>query len=135
MMFRISAMLVLAGPPLHRPGERIPSPPGGTPRPGAPSSGSSSGVRRKVRRSSSRRPIAACGNSDGDLPMIQWTAAGPGPSFCLLVRHTDEEREWAYDRESDISCLDKALDEAQARGWTVADMKRDWAEVFCPRTR
>ena len=63
-----------------------------------------------------RRPIAAFGNSDGDLPMLQWTAAGPGPRFCLFVHHTDAAREWACtDRESSIGRLDKGLDEAQAR--------------------
>ncbi|MBL8417695.1 MAG: haloacid dehalogenase-like hydrolase [Dechloromonas sp.] len=77
-----------------------------------------------------RRPIAAFGNSDGDLQMLQWTTAGAGPRFALIVHHTDAEREWAYDRKSHIGQLDKALDEAQARGWTVVDMKRDWKTVF-----
>ena len=77
-----------------------------------------------------RRPIAAFGNSDGDLQMLQWTAAGQGPRFMFLVRHTDAEREWTYDRQSPIGRLDKALDEAQRHGWTVVDMKRDWKQVF-----
>ncbi len=77
-----------------------------------------------------RRPIAAFGNSDGDLQMLQWTAAGGGPRFMLLVHHTDGEREWAYDRQSPIGRLDKALDEAQMRGWTVVDMKKDWKKIF-----
>ena len=77
-----------------------------------------------------RRPVAAFGNSDGDLQMLQWTAAGPGPRFCLIVRHTDADREWAYDRVSHIGRLDKGLDEASARGWTVVDMKSDWKRVF-----
>jgi len=77
-----------------------------------------------------RRPIAAFGNSDGDLQMFQWTAAGPRPSFCLYVHHTDADREWAYDRTSSIGRLDKGLDEAKARGWTVVDMKTDWKHVF-----
>jgi hypothetical protein len=77
-----------------------------------------------------RRPIAAFGNSDGDLQMLQWTAAGDGPSFCLYVHHTDAEREWAYDRDSHIGRLDKGLDEAEARGWTVVDMKEDWKVVY-----
>jgi phosphoglycolate phosphatase-like HAD superfamily hydrolase len=76
------------------------------------------------------RPIAAFGNSDGDLQMLQWTAAGGGPRFMAIVHHTDAEREWAYDRQSHIGRLDKALDEATARGWTVVDMKRDWRAVF-----
>ena len=77
-----------------------------------------------------RRPIAAFGNSDGDLQMLQWTAAGEGARLMLLVRHTDAEREWAYDRESHIGRLDKALDEAKARNWTVVDMKQDWKAIY-----
>jgi phosphoserine phosphatase len=77
-----------------------------------------------------RRPIAAFGNSDGDLQMLQWTTAGPGPRFALYVRHTDAEREWAYDRKSSIGRLDKGLDEARAKGWTVVDMKQDWKVIF-----
>jgi len=77
-----------------------------------------------------RRPIASFGNSDGDLPMLQWTMAGSGPRFALLVHHTDAEREWAYDRNSPIGALDKALDEANAKGWTVVDMKTDWKTIF-----
>jgi hypothetical protein len=82
-----------------------------------------------------RRPIAALGNSDGDLQMLQWTAAGSGPSFMLLVHHTDAEREWAYDRESSIGHLDQALDEAQQRGWTVVDMKNDWKSIYPPEDK
>jgi phosphoglycolate phosphatase-like HAD superfamily hydrolase len=77
-----------------------------------------------------RRPIAAFGNSDGDLQMLQWTAAGSGARFCLYVHHTDAEREWAYDRQSSIGRLDKGLDEANARGWTVVNMKDDWKRIF-----
>jgi phosphoglycolate phosphatase-like HAD superfamily hydrolase len=77
-----------------------------------------------------RRPIAAFGNSDGDLQMLQWTAAGPGRRFCLYVHHTDAEREWAYDRESHIGRLDEGLDEARARGWTIVDMKADWKRIY-----
>ena len=77
-----------------------------------------------------RRPLAAFGNSDGDLQMLQWTAAGPGPRFCLFVHHTDAQREWAYDRKSSIGTLDKGLDEAQAKGWVVVDMKRDWKVIY-----
>jgi 2C-methyl-D-erythritol 2,4-cyclodiphosphate synthase len=77
-----------------------------------------------------RRPIAAFGNSDGDLQMLQWTTAGSGPGFALIVHHTDGEREWSYDRESSIGRLDKAMDEAKAKGWTVVDMKRDWKVIY-----
>jgi phosphoglycolate phosphatase-like HAD superfamily hydrolase len=77
-----------------------------------------------------RRPVMAFGNSDGDLQMLQWTAAGSGPRFAMIVHHTDAEREWAYDRDSHIGKLDKALDEAAQRKWTVVDMKNDWKTVF-----
>ena len=77
-----------------------------------------------------RRPIAAFGNSDGDLQMLQWTCSASGPRFCLYVRHTDAGREWAYDRDSHIGKLDKGLDEAAAKGWTVVSMKDDWNKVF-----
>jgi len=77
-----------------------------------------------------RRPTAAFGNSDGDLQMLQWTAAGPGTRFCLYVHHTDAEREWAYDRQSSVGRLDKGLDEARAKGWTVVDMKKDWNRIY-----
>jgi hypothetical protein len=85
-----------------------------------------------INRFIGRRPILAIGNSDGDLQMLQWTAAGAGPRLMGLVHHTDAQREYAYDRQSDIGRLDKALDEAAARGWTVIDMKRDWRAVFPP---
>jgi phosphoglycolate phosphatase-like HAD superfamily hydrolase len=77
-----------------------------------------------------RRPIMAFGNSDGDLQMLQWTCLVSGPRFCIYVHHTDAEREWAYDRDSPIGRLDKGLDEARARGWTVVDMKKDWRVIF-----
>ena len=77
-----------------------------------------------------RRPIAAFGNSDGDLQMLQWTTAGQGPRFALYVHHTDTEREWAYDREPSFGRLDKGLDEAQAKGWTIVNMADDWNVVF-----
>jgi phosphoglycolate phosphatase-like HAD superfamily hydrolase len=81
-----------------------------------------------------RRPIAAFGNSDGDLQMLQWTAAGNGARFCLFVRHTDAEREWAYER-TPIGRLEKGLDEANAKGWTVVDMKKDWKVIFPPEKK
>jgi phosphoserine phosphatase len=77
-----------------------------------------------------RRPIAAFGNSDGDLQMLQWTDAGEGPSLQVIIRHTDATREWAYDRESHIGRLDKALVEADAHGWTVVDMEKEWSVIY-----
>jgi len=83
-----------------------------------------------INRFIGRRPIFAFGNSDGDLQMLQWTMAGSGARFAGLVRHTDAEREYAYDRQSKIGKLDKALDEATAKGWAVVDMKKDWNKIF-----
>ena len=77
-----------------------------------------------------RRPVAAFGNSDGDLQMLQWTAAGHGPRFCMIVHHTDATREWDYDRDSHVGRLDKTLDEAKQRGWSIVDMKNDWKTVY-----
>jgi hypothetical protein len=77
-----------------------------------------------------RRPIAAFGNSDGDLQMLEWTTAGDGARLGVLIHHTDAEREWAYDRESHIGRLDRGLDEAAARGWTVVSMKDDWNAIY-----
>lgn len=79
-----------------------------------------------------RRPIASFGNSDGDLQMLQWTAAGDGARFMLLVHHTDAEREWAYDKESHIGKLDQAMTEAENKGWTVVDMQQDWKQIYPP---
>ena len=77
-----------------------------------------------------RRPIAAFGNSDGDLEMLEWTTAGAGVRFALFVHHNDAAREWAYDRAVKHRQLDKGLDEARGRGWTVVSMKDDWKTVF-----
>jgi len=77
-----------------------------------------------------KKPIFASGNSDGDLQMLQWTASNSYKSFMLYVHHTDELREWAYDRESLIGRLDVGLDEAAVHNWTVIDMKRDWKVVY-----
>jgi len=77
-----------------------------------------------------RRPIAAFGNSDGDLQMLQWTVAGDGPRLAAYVHHTDAEREWAYDRESHIGRFDKGLDEAREKGWLVIDMGEDWNVIY-----
>jgi len=88
-----------------------------------------------IQRFIGRRPLAAFGNSDGDLEMLQWTAAGEGARLMLLVHHTDAEREWAYDRDSHVGKLDKALDEARTRGWAIADMKEDWNTIFADPPR
>lgn len=77
-----------------------------------------------------RRPVIAVGNSDGDQAMLQYTAARKGPSLVVLVHHDDAQREYAYDRASSIGKLDKALDEARQRNWTVVSMKADWATIF-----
>lgn len=77
-----------------------------------------------------RRPTMAFGNSDGDFEMLEWTTAGAGPRFGLIVHHTDNEREHAYDRDSPFGRLARGLDEGPKRGWTILDMKRDWNQVF-----
>lgn len=77
-----------------------------------------------------RNPIAAFGNSDGDLQMLQYTEARSDPSLCVFIHHTDEEREWAYDQESHIGRLDRGLEEAGDKGWTVVDMKKDWKTIY-----
>jgi phosphoserine phosphatase len=77
-----------------------------------------------------RRPIAAFGNSDGDFQMLEWVTAGQGPRFGLIIHHDDAEREFAYDRASAAGKLDRGLDEASKRGWTVVSIKNDWKRVF-----
>jgi phosphoglycolate phosphatase-like HAD superfamily hydrolase len=89
--------------------------------PGKPSS---------INRIIGRRPVFAFGNSDGDREMLEWASTGTGPRFAGLVHHTDAGREYAYDRASHIGKLDKALDEASAKNWSVVDMKRDWKSIF-----
>jgi phosphoglycolate phosphatase-like HAD superfamily hydrolase len=83
-----------------------------------------------IQRHIGRRPIAAFGNSDGDFQMLEWTTAGKGARLGMIVHHTDAVREVAYDRESHVGRLDKGLDEAPKRGWTVIDMKTDWKTVY-----
>ena len=83
-----------------------------------------------IERIIGRRPVLAFGNSDGDQQMLEWTAAGRGRRLMALVHHTDDVREYAYDRTSDIGRLDKALDEAIAKSWIVVDMQKDWKRVF-----
>ncbi len=83
-----------------------------------------------IQRFIGRRPILAFGNSDGDLQMLQWTTAGTGARFAGLVHHTDDAREFAYDRTSHFGRLDKAWDEGKARGWTIVDMKSEWRRVY-----
>ncbi|MDP4836599.1 MAG: haloacid dehalogenase-like hydrolase [Burkholderiales bacterium] len=80
-----------------------------------------------------RRPVMAFGNSDGDREMLLWTTSGKGPRFGMLIRHTDDIREVAYDRQSHIGRLGKALDMAPETGWVVVDMKKEWKEIFPPK--
>jgi hypothetical protein len=79
-----------------------------------------------------RRPIAAFGNSDGDLQMLEWAMAGSGPRFALFVHHDDATREYAYDQADKLQTFSKGWDEALAKGWTVVSMKDDWSAVFPP---
>jgi phosphoserine phosphatase len=80
-----------------------------------------------------RRPILAFGNSDSDMQMIEYTMAGEGRRLGLFVHHTDADREYAYDRKSHVGTLDKALDQADANGWIIVDMKKDWKQIFPPK--
>ena len=82
-----------------------------------------------------RRPLAAFGNSDGDFEMLEWTTSAPGSRLGLVIHHTDSAREWAYDRDSSVGKLSRAIDEAPQRGWLVVDMKRDWATVYPSKER
>lgn len=77
-----------------------------------------------------RRPILACGNSDGDFEMLEWTTAGAGARLGLLVHHDDADREYAYDRRSHVGRLDRGLDEGPRHGWTIISMQADWRRVF-----
>ena len=77
-----------------------------------------------------KRPIFVGGNSDGDFEMLEWSTAGEGARFGLIVHHTDAEREWAYDRDSAIGRLDRGLDEAAGNGWLLVDMTKDWKTVY-----
>ncbi len=83
-----------------------------------------------IQRFIGRRPVVAFGNSDGDLQMLEWTTSGDGLRLGMIVHHTDAAREWAYDRSSPIGKLDKAMDEAASRGWTLIDMKSDWKRIY-----
>ena len=80
-----------------------------------------------------RRPILAFGNSDSDMQMIEYTMAGEGRRLGLFVHHTDADREYAYDRDSHVGTLDKALDRADAMDWVIVDMKSDWKSVFADK--
>src|SRR5262245_51995047 len=77
-----------------------------------------------------RRPTIAFGNSDGDFEMLEWTTSAKGPRLGVIVHHTDGEREWAYDRTSQVGQLARGLDESGKRGWVVVDMKRDWKVIY-----
>ena len=86
-----------------------------------------------IHKTIGRRPIAALGNSDGDFQMLEWTTSAPGARLGVLVHHDDAEREFAYDRKSHVGRLERALDEAGARGWTVVSIRQDWKQVFPSR--
>ena len=86
-----------------------------------------------IMRHIGQRPIFAAGNSDGDFAMLDWTTAGDGPRFGMLIHHTDAEREFAYDREGHIGVLDRSLDGAETRGWLLVDVAGDWARIWPDR--
>ena len=101
---------------------------------GQPKTQFSSTTRRANRwvsmSTSAVRPILAFGNADSDMQMIEYTMAGEGRRLGLFVHHTDADREYAYDRKSHVGTLDKALDRADANGWIIVDMKKDWKGIF-----
>ena len=88
-----------------------------------------------IYRQTGKRPILACGNSDGDLEMLQYAAAGPGRNLSILIHHTDQQREYAYDRHSKVGTLDRGLDYARSHDWLVVDMKNDWKKIFAANRR
>lgn len=77
-----------------------------------------------------KRPVFAAGNSDGDYQMLEYTTSGAGLRFGMIVHHTDSIREFAYDRGSSIGRLEKGLDDAEAKGWLVMDMAKDWNQIY-----
>ena len=77
-----------------------------------------------------RRPIAAFGNSDGDMHMLEYVSKGKGARLSMLIHHTDKKREWAYDRQSEIGKLDKGLDKAVENNWGIIDMRKDWKVIY-----
>jgi hypothetical protein len=83
-----------------------------------------------IHRLIGKKPVFACGNSDGDLQMMQWTDSNTYSSFQLYLHHTDADREWAYDRISETGQFDEGWDEAVEKGWTIIDMKNDWSKIF-----
>jgi phosphoglycolate phosphatase-like HAD superfamily hydrolase len=104
-----------------------------TPEPGSVDDGA--GKPQNIALHIGRRPLAAFGNSDGDLEMLQYVSTGSGARLALLVHHDDASREYAYDRNSEVGRLSVALDEAAQRGWTVVSMKEDWRTIFPPAPR
>ena len=101
--------------------------------PGLDFNNDKAGKPENIQKIIGKKPVFSSGNSDGDLAMMQYTESNNIKSFMLYLHHTDEVREWAYDRDSHIGRLDKGLDQAQANGWTVIDMKNDWKVIYPPR--
>lgn len=83
-----------------------------------------------IHRHIGKRPVMAFGNSDGDYQMLEYTTSGDGPSLAMIVHHTDGDREYAYDRDTHIGRLDKAMTDAPAKGWHLIDMARDWSTIY-----
>ncbi|QBG46007.1 haloacid dehalogenase-like hydrolase [Verrucomicrobia bacterium S94] len=77
-----------------------------------------------------RRPIFAAGNSDGDFQMLEYTTSGHGKRLGILIHHDDKEREYAYDRDSQIGALKRGLDEGPDRGWIIVSMKENWKTIY-----
>lgn len=78
-----------------------------------------------------KRPVIAVGNSDGDYEMLHYTTTATGhPRFGMIIHHTDSVREVAYDRESSIGRLDRALNDAGKYNWTIVNMAADWKYIY-----
>ncbi|MEA3410022.1 MAG: HAD family hydrolase [Pseudomonadota bacterium] len=76
------------------------------------------------------RPIAAFGNSDGDIEMLQYTDSGAGPTLAMMVHHDDPEREYGYTCDTKVGALCKGVELAKQRGWVLISMKNDWKRIF-----
>jgi phosphoglycolate phosphatase-like HAD superfamily hydrolase len=83
-----------------------------------------------IYRQIGKRPILACGNSDGDLQMLEYSDAGKLPSLQIYIHHTDAKREYKYGDEPSHFSIKKGLAEAAKRNWVVVSMKNDWKTIF-----
>ncbi|MCF8715562.1 haloacid dehalogenase-like hydrolase [Joostella atrarenae] len=83
-----------------------------------------------IHRFIGKKPVLCGGNSDGDQAMMQYTSSSKYRSLCILLHHTDAEREFAYDTKTVSGHLESALVEAKEKNWMIVDMKNDFKQVF-----